>query len=170
MDIPRTVLYMQLGKCLFNLMPFFFRRPSLNQSSNISLLILVMTDTVITGFLMCVWFGGRSLSPGTDVVFLRFLSFQNETYRSIPLLIPWICFSEEWSRSHMNKWDGTLPARTALSVQSRLLSLACWLVATLKGKHVIPEYLEIPQEGDHGEWKYLFTYLNANRTFDWQLL
>lgn len=129
-----------------------------------------MTDTVITGLLLCLWFGGWLLPPSTDVVFLRFLSFQNETYRSIPLLIPWICFGEEWSRSHMNKWGGPSMAETPLSVQSRLLSLTCWLIAALCGMHMIPEYPEIPPECDHGEWQCLFTYINASRNFDWLLL
>ncbi|CAN2390732.1 hypothetical protein PRIEUP_LOCUS769 [Pristimantis euphronides] len=170
MYIQITVLCMQLGKCFINLLPFFFQRTPLNQSSIISLLILVVTDTTITGFLVIVWFGGWSLSPDTDVIFLRFLYFQNETYQSIPLLIPWICFSEGWSRSRTNKWGSTLTAGTTLSVQSRLLSLTCWLLAALNGKHRIPEYLEIPQDSNHEEWKYLFTYLNTNRTFDWLLL
>ncbi|XP_044129090.1 uncharacterized protein LOC122922526 [Bufo gargarizans] len=170
MEIQAAVLCMQVGKCFFNFLPFLFLREARSQSSTISLLILLMTDTVITGFLLGLWFGGWLLSPSTDVVFLRFLSFQNETYRSIPLLIPWICFSEEWSRPRMNKWSGQCVAETPLSVQSRLLSLTCWLIAALYGKHMIPEYLDIAPECAHGEWECLFTYIHASRTCEWLLL
>ncbi|XP_075684983.1 uncharacterized protein LOC142653773 [Rhinoderma darwinii] len=170
MEIQETVLCILLGKCFFNFLPFLFLQEAQSQSSIISLVILLMTDTVVTGFLLCLWFGGWLLSPSTDLVFLRFLSFQNETYRSIPLLLPWICFSEEWSRSRMNKWGGGPIGDTHLSVQSRLLSLTCWLIAALYGKHMIPDFLETLPECNHWQWQCLFTYINARTTFDWLLL
>ncbi|XP_073527134.1 uncharacterized protein [Phyllobates terribilis] len=166
MEIKLAVLYMQLGKCCYNCLPFLFLREAHSQSSIISLLILLMTDTVITGFFLFLWFSGWILSPSTDVVFLKFLSFQNETYRYIPLLIPWICLSEEWSRSRMNKWSGKPMAETPLSVQSRLLSLTCWLIAASYGTHMVSEYVEIQSECDQREWHCLFTLLNKSRTFD----
>ncbi|KAM4052073.1 uncharacterized protein ACNLHF_027803 isoform 2-T2 [Anomaloglossus baeobatrachus] len=165
MEMQLTVLCMQLGKCCYNFLPFLFLREAHSQSCIISLLILLMTDTLITGFFSFLWFSGWLLPPSTDVVFLRFLSFQNETYRSILLLIPWICLSEEWTRSRINKW-----AETSLSVQSSLLSLTCWLIAASYGMHMIQEYEEIQPECDQREWHCLFTHINKSRTFDWLLL
>ncbi|KAG8596100.1 hypothetical protein GDO81_001733 [Engystomops pustulosus] len=170
MATQETVLCMQLGKCFFNFLPFPFIREAHSQSSIISLLILIVTDALITGFLILLWFGGWLLSTSQDVVFMRFLTFQNETYRTIPLLIPWICFSEEWSRSHTIKLGGTLTAETPLSAQSRLLSVTCWLIAGLIGKQMIAESMEMALECDHGEWLCLFTFINTSRTCDWPLL
>ncbi|KAM3940308.1 uncharacterized protein RB166_000294 [Leptodactylus fuscus] len=124
----------------------------------------------VTGFLLGLWFGGWLFSPSTDTVFLRFLSFQNETYRSIRLLIPWICFCEEWSQAHKKKQRDTTMTETPFSIQCRLLSLSCWIIAASHGKQMIPDYLESQPKCNHGEWQCLFTYINASRSIDWLLL
>ncbi|KAM5193045.1 uncharacterized protein ACMZJ9_013097 [Mantella aurantiaca] len=170
MGIVETVLCLQAGKCVFNLFPFLCLREIHNQAAIISLLILMVTDTVITGSLLCLWIGGWIMSPSTDVISLRFLGFQNEAYKAIPLLLPWVCFSEELSRSHMNHQGGPARAEATLSIQSRLLSLTCWLIAASYSQYPFLLLLDSPPVCETWDWKCPFKYIHENNKIDLLLL
>ncbi|KAM9329582.1 uncharacterized protein PAF06_004202 [Gastrophryne carolinensis] len=166
MAVVDSVLCLQVGKCIFNFLPFLCLRKVHNQVSFISLLLLSVTDTMITGFLLCLWIGGYS----TEGVYLRFLAFQNNTYQTIILLLPWLCISEEWSRLRINQRGGKSTTKTILSMQSRLLSLACWLfAASYNSKNPLLIFLETSPECETWDWRCPFTYLNEEKYLDWLL-
>lgn len=169
MGIVETILCLQAGKCFFNFLPFLCLREVRNQASVISMLILMVTDTVITGFLLGLWSGGWIVSPSTEVIFLRFLGFQNEAYKKIPLLLPWVSFSEEWSRSHINQRGGPARAEATLTMQSCLLSLTCWLIAASYSQYPFLSLSDTPPVCEIWDWRCPFKYIHEDKKFDWLL-
>ncbi|KAM4809926.1 uncharacterized protein WCC33_018749 [Rhinophrynus dorsalis] len=112
-----TILSLQAGKSALNFLPFLFLRDVQNQTAFTSLLILTVTDTLITVFLFSLWIGGWQLSFSLETVALQFLWFQNETYRCITMLIPWVGLSEEWCRSLLHGCGRLTALEKSLSLQ-----------------------------------------------------
>ncbi|XP_053558340.1 uncharacterized protein LOC128649224 [Bombina bombina] len=166
MGMEETILSLQIGKSALNFLPFLCGPKVQNQTVISSLLIVIVTDTLITGFLLSLWFSEWPLAFGLEKVSLRFLCFQNETYSCIALLVPWVCLSEEWCRSRLFRWSGLTGAEQSLSAQASLLSLTCWIFAAFCGSHIFNMQ---PTECSSWEWSCLFIHLNQDKIHDWLL-
>ncbi|KAM4710360.1 uncharacterized protein O3C94_000321 [Discoglossus pictus] len=156
MGMEATILSLHLGKTALNLIPLLCRPGVQSRAVETSLLILIITDIGITGFLLSLWFTGWPLSLGLDKVSLRFLCFQNETYRCVALLLPLLCISEEWCRSCLLRYRRS---EKLLNMQASLLSLACWMVAAFYGSYLFGGCMQATA-CNSWDWNCIFTYLH----------
>ncbi|OCU01222.1 uncharacterized protein XB22041731.L [Xenopus laevis] len=159
-----TILSLQLGKNALNLLPCMYLRDVQNKTIFTSLLILMVTDALVTGFLMFLWLTGWPLSLGLEMVALRFLYFQNETYRCVSLLVTMLAFGEEWSRARFRKCADSGAAEQAFSLQCNLLSLTCWLIAISNVYPVASTISVLPNTCNDWNYRCLFTFLSDFET------
>ncbi|OCT97983.1 uncharacterized protein XB22041731.S [Xenopus laevis] len=159
-----TILSLQLGKNALNLLPCIFLHVIQNKTIFTSLLILMITDALVTGFLVFFWLTGWPLSLGLEMVALRFLYLQNETYRCVSVLLTMLAFSEEWTRAHFRKCADIGAAEQAFLPQCSLLSLACWMIAISNVYPVASTISVLPTMCNNWDWHCLFTFLSDFET------
>ncbi|KAE8633398.1 hypothetical protein XENTR_v10001873 [Xenopus tropicalis] len=159
-----AILSLQVGKTALNLLPCMFLRDLQNKTIFTSLLILMVTDALVTGFLVFLWLTEWRLSLGLEIVALRFLYLQNETYRCVTILLTMLAFSEEWSRARNKKCADFGAPELAFSLQCSLLSLACWLVAISHAWPVASTIAVLPTMCSNWDWNCLFIFLSEFET------
>ncbi|XP_030042261.1 uncharacterized protein LOC115456978 [Microcaecilia unicolor] len=142
MNVAESVLCLEILRNMINLPAFPLLRRKKHSIGTYSILILSLTDFLITGYLLIQWACACLEDWHLNRLSLRFMAFQNQMYNSVLLLLPGLLLSEglcsAWS-------SGPL-----LPLLNSLFTLSCWVVGASYGSR---DFLWGVLKGEHClEW------------------
>ncbi|XP_029437844.1 uncharacterized protein LOC115078904 [Rhinatrema bivittatum] len=137
MGVAESVLCLEILRNMLNALVFPLLRKSRQSIGTYSILILTLTDVLITGSLLLLWASACLEDGGLDSLSLRFLAFQNQMYNALLLPLPGLLLSE-----------GLCSAcclGQSLPMLDSLFTLSCWLVGASYGSR---DYLQGVLQGE----------------------
>nr|XP_033779934.1 uncharacterized protein LOC117350088 [Geotrypetes seraphini] len=125
MSVAESVLCLEILRNVMNLPVLPLLRSRKHSIGTYSILILSLTDFLITGYLLIQWACALLEDRQLNHLSLHFLAFQNQLYNSVLLLLPGLLLSE----GLCSAW-GSGPL---LPLVNCLFTLSCWLVGASYG-------------------------------------